>query len=94
MSQTQNISTRNALCRLTLGFSMLACGTAKLSRNPYSTKGMVFVALGAMKAAEGTVKYCPVKAMLQYNGMKGHTGDAKIGKMMKEFTQEGMTVTT
>lgn len=94
MSQTQNLSTRNALCRLTLGFSMLSYGTAKLSRNPYSTKGLIFVVLGAMKTAEGTVKYCPVKAMLQQNGMIGHTGDAKIGNMMKEFTQEGMTVTT
>lgn len=94
MSQNQNISTRNALCRFTMGLSMLSCGTAKLVRNPYSTRGLVFVVLGAMKTAEGTLRYCPVKAMLQRNGMMGHTGEDQIGKMMKEFTKDGMSVTT
>jgi len=94
MSQTQNLSTRNALCRLTLGFSMLAYGTAKLARNPYCLKGRALVLFGAMKAAEGTVKFCPVKAILQQNGMLGHTGEGQVGKMMKEFTKDGMSVTT
>ena len=94
MSQTQNLSTRNALCRLTMGFSMLAYGTSKLARNPYCLKGRALVLLGAMKAAEGTVKFCPIKAILQQNGKMGHTGEAQVGKMMKEFTKDGMSVTT
>jgi len=94
MSQTQNLSTRNALCRLTLGFSMLSYGTAKLARNPHCSKGKALVFFGAMKAAEGTVKFCPLKAMMQRNGMMGHTGDNQVGKMLSEFTKDGMSVTT
>ena len=94
MSQTQNISTRNALARLSLGLSMLAYGTAKLSRNPNCNKGRMMVALGAMKAAEGTVKYCPLKAMMQQQGMMGHTAGPEVSKLMKDFAGQGMKVTT
>lgn len=91
MSQTQNLSTRNALARLSLGLSMLAYGTAKLARNPHCKKGRMMVALGAMKAAEGTVKFCPLKAMMQQQGMTGQTGTApEIGKLMKDFAGAGM----
>ena len=90
MSQSQNISTRNALARLTMGLSMLAYGTAKLSRNPQCNKGRLLVALGAMKAAEGTVKYCPMKAMMQQSGMTGHTGVPEVGQLMKDFANKGM----
>ena len=92
MSQSQNISTRNALARLTMGLSMLAYGTAKLSRNPQCNKGRLLVALGAMKAAEGTVKYCPMKAMMQQSGMKGHTGVPEVGQLMKDFANKGMNM--
>lgn len=92
MSQTQNISTRNALARLSLGFSMLAYGTAKLSRNPQCNKGRMMVALGAMKAAEGTVKFCPLKAMMQQQGMMGQTGvGPEVNKLMKDFAGSGMS---
>lgn len=90
MSQSQNISTRNSLARLTMGLSMLAYGTAKLSRNPQCNKGRLLVALGAMKAAEGTVKYCPMKAMMQQSGMTGHTGVPEVGQLMKDFASKGM----
>lgn len=90
MSQSQNISTRNALARLTMGLSMLAYGTAKLSRNPQCNKGRLLVALGAMKAAEGTVKFCPMKAMMQKSGMTGHTGVPEVGQLMKDFANKGM----
>lgn len=92
MSQSQNISTRNALARLTMGLSMLAYGTAKLSRNPQCNKGRLLVALGAMKAAEGTVKYCPMKAMMQQSGMTGHTGVPEVGQLMKDFANKGMNM--
>jgi len=94
MSQSQNISTRNALARLTMGLSMLAYGTAKLSRNPQCNKGRLLVALGAMKAAEGTVKYCPMKAMMQQSGMTGHTGVPEVGQLMKDFASKGMDMAT
>ncbi|HLG28336.1 MAG TPA: YgaP-like transmembrane domain [Paenisporosarcina sp.] len=94
MSQTQNISTRNALARLSLGLSMLAYGTAKLSRNPNCNKGRMMVALGAMKAAEGTVKFCPLKAIMQQQGMTGQTAGPEVSKLMKDFAGQGMSVTT
>jgi hypothetical protein len=94
MSQTQNISTRNALARLSLGLSMLAYGTAKLSRNPKCKQGRMMVALGAMKAAEGTVKFCPLKAMMQQQGMMGQTAGPEVGKLMKDLAGQGMSVTT
>ncbi|EPD50362.1 hypothetical protein HMPREF1210_02933 [Paenisporosarcina sp. HGH0030] len=92
MSQTQNLSTRNALTRLSLGLSMLAYGTAKLARNPKCNKGRMMVAFGAMKAAEGTVKFCPMKAMIQNQSMVGQTSNTpEIGKLMKDFASQGMS---
>ena len=94
MSQTQNISTRNALARLSLGLSMLAYGTARLSRNPNCNKGRMMVALGAMKAAEGTVKFCPLKAMMQQQGMIGQTYRPEVAKLMKDFAGQGVSATS
>ncbi|MET0785417.1 MAG: YgaP-like transmembrane domain, partial [Paenisporosarcina sp.] len=94
MSQTQNLSTRNALARLTMGLSMLAYGTSTLSRNPKSNKGRLMVALGAMKAAEGTVKFCPMKAMMQQTSMMGQTGVPEVGQLMKDFASKGMDMAT
>lgn len=94
MTQSQNISTRNALARLSLGLSMLAYGTAKLSRNPNCPKGRMLIAFGAMKAAEGTVKFCPLKAIMQQQGMMGHTAGPEVEKLMKAFASDGMSVTS
>ena len=93
MSQTQNISTRNALCRITLGLSMVSFGGARLVRNPHCSKGRAMVILGAMKVGEGTVKFCPLKAILQHNGMTGHTGGNKDNNVMNEMNKDGMSVT-
>jgi hypothetical protein len=93
MSQTQNLSSRNALARLTMGLSMLAYGIAKLSRNPKDNKGRLMVALGAMKAAEGTTKFCPMKAMMQQNGMNGSSSVPQVGQLMKDFANQGMGMT-
>lgn len=92
MAQTQNISTRNALARLTLGLSMLAYGTARLSRNPQCKTGLMMVSFGAMKAAEGTVKYCPLTAIMQQQVKMGTRPE--IEKLMKDFANEGMSVST
>ncbi|WP_019412506.1 DUF2892 domain-containing protein [Paenisporosarcina sp. TG20] len=92
MSQSQNISTRNALARLTLGLSMLAYGTARLSRNPQCKTGLMMVTCGAMKAAEGTVKFCPLKALIQQQVKMGTRPE--IERLMKDFANEGMSVST
>ncbi|MBE3102773.1 MAG: DUF2892 domain-containing protein, partial [Bacilli bacterium] len=80
MSQSQNISTRNALTRITFGLSMLAYGTAKLARNPQCNNGRMMVVLGAMKAAEGTLKFCPLKALMQRQGIIGGTAGPDVEK--------------
>lgn len=56
----QNIGTVNALVRISCGLTMLAWSTAKMAANKPST-GQLFVSMiGAMKVAEGVLRYCPL----------------------------------
>jgi hypothetical protein len=64
MTHTQNISVRNGLARITMGLTMIAYGTSYLIKNPSSNKGRMMIVLGAMKAGEGTLRYCPTKALM------------------------------
>ncbi|MEN1938428.1 DUF2892 domain-containing protein [Paenibacillus sp. 102] len=66
----QNISIMNALIRITLGLVVLSCSTAKLTRKPWCTWSKVLLWLGAMKVAEGIVRFCPI------------TEACKLGKYM------------
>lgn len=59
-----NISTMNALIRITCGLSMLSLLTAKMVRKPWKQSYMLLAILSAMKVAEGIVRYCPMVAML------------------------------
>ncbi|KFN02009.1 DUF2892 domain-containing protein [Bacillus clarus] len=56
----QNISTVNALIRITLGLILFGCSTAKLVRKPWCTWSKVLLWMGAMKIAEGIVRFCPI----------------------------------
>ncbi|MEO4055594.1 YgaP-like transmembrane domain [Solibacillus sp. CAU 1738] len=60
----ENISERNAFIRLICGVSMTSCGIGRIARNPSCMIGHGMIVLGAMKIAEGTFLYCPLKAML------------------------------
>ncbi|WP_059104470.1 YgaP family membrane protein [Shouchella shacheensis] len=60
-----NISRINALCRITCGLSLLVCAGARLSRHPKCVLSHLGVMGGAMKTAEGIVRYCPMVALKQ-----------------------------
>lgn len=98
MVQSQNLSTPNALVRLTMGLSMLAYGTSCLVKNPSSNKGRMLVLLGAMKAAEGTVKYCPTKALMNttpiQNMMSGTATQSTTGGSSQSATSGSASQST
>lgn len=50
--------------RLTCGITMTAFGIGKISRDSNCTGGRLMIIFGAMKTAEGILKYCPTKAMM------------------------------
>jgi len=57
-----NISIVNALVRITVGFTLVAYGTAKLTRKRCSNSVIFLVMIGAMKIAEGILRFCPMTA--------------------------------
>ncbi len=65
MNPRPNIGTINAMIRITCGLTTLAMVTAKMTRRPGSLSDMFIAAMGAMKVAEGIVRYCPVTAAMQ-----------------------------
>lgn len=64
MPQQENLSNQNAFVRLACGAGMTAFGIAKLSRKPDCMRGKAMIILGAMKMAEGILKFCPTKAIM------------------------------
>ncbi|WP_338450859.1 DUF2892 domain-containing protein [Niallia oryzisoli] len=61
----KNIGILNALIRITIGLSLLSWCTAKLSKRPYCNSYLLMSICGAMKVAEGIVRYCPITALIQ-----------------------------
>ncbi len=55
-----NIGRIDALCRISMGFTVLAWSTAKLGRKPTHTLPLVTAMLGGMKVAEGVTRFCPL----------------------------------
>nr|WP_245350018.1 DUF2892 domain-containing protein [Cytobacillus eiseniae] len=60
-----NIGTINALIRITCGLTILACSTAKLAKKPWRESYIILAILGAMKVAEGIVRFCPIVALFE-----------------------------
>ncbi|PGS50903.1 hypothetical protein COC46_12150 [Bacillus sp. AFS041924] len=58
-----NISIINALIRITAGLTILAYGTAKLTRRRCSNSVIILIIIGAMKVAEGILRFCPMTAL-------------------------------
>lgn len=65
MKIKENIGIMNALIRITAGFTLLAFGTAKFARAPWRNSYLFLMICGAMKVAEGIVRYCPIVALLE-----------------------------
>ncbi|QWU43312.1 MULTISPECIES: DUF2892 domain-containing protein [Bacillus] len=82
----QNIGTINALIRITLGLILFGCSTAKLVRKPWCTWSKVLLWIGAMKIAEGIVRFCPIAEVCKF-GKYMSIGAFKIPSM--NFTEKG-----
>lgn len=60
----KNISTLNALMRITFGLVGLVWSTSCLSRRSSRIRPMLIAFISAMKVAEGITRFCLFKAML------------------------------
>jgi hypothetical protein len=60
-----NINIINSLIRITIGLTILSWSTAKLVKRPWRDSYLIMAMLGAMKVAEGIVRYCPVTALFE-----------------------------
>lgn len=65
MKTAPNIGILNALIRITVGLSILSWVTAKLVKRPWRDSYLIMAMFGAMKVAEGIVRYCPITALYQ-----------------------------
>jgi hypothetical protein len=65
MKVKENIGIINALIRITVGLTLLAWGTTKMTRMPWRSTYLFLIICGAMKVAEGIVRYCPITALWQ-----------------------------
>jgi len=64
-----NIGIINALIRITIGLTILSWCTAKQVRKPYHQSYLWVAICGAMKVAEGIVRFCPVTAYFEQCNM-------------------------
>ena len=67
-----NIGILNALIRITMGLTILSWSTAKLGKRPYCRSYLWVALCGAMKVAEGIVRYCPVTDFIQKRQDNNH----------------------
>ncbi|MDQ0272932.1 YgaP family membrane protein [Cytobacillus purgationiresistens] len=65
MNLKPNIGIIQALLRITCGLTIVAWGTAKFVKKPWQDRFLLFIMLGAMKVAEGIVRFCPVIALFE-----------------------------
>lgn len=65
MNIKPNIGILNALIRITFGLTILAWSTSKLVKLPWRNSYLFVALCGAMKVAEGIVRYCPVTAICE-----------------------------
>lgn len=65
MNVTKNIGILNALIRITIGLTVLSWSTAKMVKFPWRDSYLFIAICGAMKVAEGIVRFCPVTALFE-----------------------------
>jgi hypothetical protein len=61
----QNINIVNALIRITLGLTVVAWSTAKIVKRPWRDSYLILTMLGAMKVAEGILRFCPLTLLYE-----------------------------
>nr|WP_154663193.1 DUF2892 domain-containing protein [Bacillus massiliigorillae] len=84
MKYKPNISTMNALLRITCGLTMLSWFTAKMVRRPWKESYIIWVIIASMKVAEGIVRYCPMTAL--FNKGQGMVQDLMDDMDMMDLT--------
>ena len=62
----QNIGIVNALIRITIGLTMISISSAKLVRKPWCFSSKLSIFFGAMKVAEGIVRFCPIVEAMKF----------------------------
>lgn len=65
MNVKPNIGIIQALIRITCGLTIIAWSATKLVKKPWSDRFLILISLGAMKVAEGIVRYCPIIALFE-----------------------------
>lgn len=65
MNVTKNIGILNSLIRITIGLTILSWSTAKMVKFPWRDSYLFIAICGAMKVAEGIVRFCPVTALFE-----------------------------
>jgi hypothetical protein len=65
MNIKPNIGILNALIRITIGLTLLSWCTAKLVKQPWRDSYLFVALCGAMKVAEGIVRFCPVTLLFE-----------------------------
>ena len=94
MKVRPNIGILNALIRITFGLTILAWSTSKLVKHPWRDSYLFAAFCGAMKVAEGIVRYCPVTAICQrwQDMVQGHNDTMDSSDGLEELAGNGDTV--
>jgi Protein of unknown function (DUF2892) len=81
MNVKPNISIINALIRITLGLTILSWSTSKLVKHPWRDSYLFVALCGAMKVAEGIVRFCPITALFEKCQCMIHEHDQEMESM-------------
>lgn len=60
-----NIGIVNALIRITCGLTLLSWATVKYCKKPWRESVLLLMAVGAMKVAEGILRFCPITFLFE-----------------------------
>lgn len=88
MKISPNISIISALIRITIGLTVLSWSTAKLVKRPWRDSFLIISMLGAMKVAEGIVRFCPVTYF--YEKCQQQKGQQSDGARESRDSMEGL----
>ncbi|MFC0559000.1 YgaP family membrane protein [Halalkalibacter alkalisediminis] len=79
-----NVGRVDALCRISLGFTVLAYSTAKLVRNQNDGMLLFGALCGGMKVAEGITRFCPLT----------YLAEQKMDTMQEQVQEQNQTDNT
>jgi hypothetical protein len=89
----KNVGTIDALFRITIGLFGLAWGISKMTRSPRRLWPKLVAFQGAMKAAEGMIRFCPLLALLGKNTLDQPEQGRPESPQQSAFTEEKPAVT-